>query len=145
MHLYYVHFGCNMSPILFWEGSGRSSRSVQWSGYLSTHIRRTICPSVVSSRKNKQGSSGYAFVILRWIFQSCPGNSGKTEGNCTCDSMKVCNTPWKYQNQKEENYVAFLLISHALFSLFQEIPHAITSIHTHFHVFKSIVWAFILE
>ena len=61
--------------------------------------------------------------------------------------MKVCNTPRKYQDQKKEllNYVAFLLISHALFSLFHEIPHAITSTHTHFHVFKSIVWAFILE
>ena len=29
-----VYFGCNLLRVLFWGGSGRRSRPVQWAGYL---------------------------------------------------------------------------------------------------------------
>ena len=51
---------------------------------------------------------------------------------------KVCNTHWKYQGQIRGplKYVAQKL-SNSL----QEIPHVIPSTHSHFRIFKPIVWA----
>ena len=43
------------------------------------------------------------------------------------------------------NYVAFFfffLITHKLSNSLEEIPHAITSIRSHFHIFKPIFWLF---
>ena len=36
-------------------------------------------------------------------------------------------------------------LMHALSNSLQEIPHAITSTRCHFHVFKTIVWVFLLK
>ena len=110
-----VYFGCNLSQILFWGGSGRSSRPVQWAGYLSSRKRRSICLSVVCSWK-KTSSVVEEMPLNKYsteVSRFCLGNSGKIEFRFKCDSMKVCNTPWKYQGQKKGplNYAAFLLIA----------------------------------
>ena len=61
---------------------------------------------------------------------------------------RKCATPLENTKAKkgDPKLCGFLLIIHALSNSFQEIPHAITSTRSQFHVFKPIVLGvFLLE
>ena len=49
-----VYFGCNMSQILFWGSSGKSSSSMQRAGYISQRLEQKVHLSISGLFQKKQ-------------------------------------------------------------------------------------------
>ena len=58
-----VYFGCNMQQILFWGSSGKSSKPVQWAGYIWQHLEQKVhlYNSVVFQKKQAGRLRKYFF------------------------------------------------------------------------------------
>ena len=129
---------------------------MQWAVYLSTQNRRSICLSVVCSRKKQAGWSRkclckYSTEVSRFVLEIL--EKSKVIALLWPPIFPQKPQVWKpLENpkaKKENPYVARLLITFLNSTPFsnslQKIPHAITFTCNQFHVFKPIAWVFILE
>ena len=102
-----VHFGCNLSQMLFWRGSGRSYRLVHWARYLNTKSRRSIFLSIVFFRKKQAGWLRKCLFKYSTKVRIVLENLEKPK--YIASELRVCYTPSKPpgQNRRHLNHVVF--------------------------------------
>ena len=125
---------------------------MHWTGYLSTQTRRCIYLSVVCSRKkNNQGDWENAFVNTSLKSQGLSLKFWKTRRSYQVRFYNSVLYPLKTPGLNKRNiklcgsFVDHSCRFHSFSMSAQDIPQAITSTRSQFHVFKLILWGFFLE
>ena len=101
-----------MQQILFWRSSGKSSRRVQWAGFISQHLEQKIPLSISGLFQKKQArwlrkchfkySTEVAFVLE--VLENSKVIASELPQKCV---TPLENPP--SQNRRPLDYVAFLL------------------------------------